>query len=195
MHLDHENNKLLSFSGREMHVCTGSKCESLLDKVNADVSELNLYDILEPCYNGAQPSQNRQPDESTVTHQRPGRSLRQEQSGGDERLVPGKIWQRLRGSGVVDASGQGGRGWPLGGPIIQGSRVPNWTHLLGQSLGEHPPCLDHRQFPSYYLPLMTYSQGALNRVWGCVYSPLLQSNVPRFTIISVHWKLSRGLSE
>ena len=66
------------------------------------MADLNLYDILEPCYRGPHYSLLQQPQ-------------------------------------------RGRRAWPLGGGILQGEEVRNWAHLLGQELGEHPPCLDHRE--------------------------------------------------
>lgn len=74
---------------------SGTECGARVDELNAAVADLNLYDILEPCYHGAH------------------------------------------------ALGLGGRReWPLGGAVAQGAAVRNWAHL---GLGEHPPCLDHRE--------------------------------------------------
>jgi serine carboxypeptidase-like clade 1 len=77
------------------HLQSGTACGALVDELNAAVADLNLYDILEPCYHGAH------------ALQRNGR-----------------------------------REWPLGGAVAQGAAVRNWAHL---GLGEHPPCLDHRE--------------------------------------------------
>ncbi|EIE22088.1 peptidase S10, serine carboxypeptidase [Coccomyxa subellipsoidea C-169] len=92
----------------------GTKCADLLDELNTDVGHLNLYDILEPCYNGAQP-------------------------GNGQQHV-----QALRRAAAAGIKG-GGMMWPLGGVVLEGALVPNWAHLLGRQLGEHPPCLDHRE--------------------------------------------------
>ncbi len=36
--------------------CADTVCAKLIDTLNYNVGDLNLYDILEPCYNGVQPS-------------------------------------------------------------------------------------------------------------------------------------------
>ncbi len=95
------------------NLLAGTKCADLLDELNTDVGDLNLYDILEPCYNGAQP-------------------------GNGQQHV-----QALRRAAAAGIKG-GGMMWPLGGVVLEGALVPNWAHLLGQQLGEHPPCLDHK---------------------------------------------------
>ena len=81
----------------DTHACVesfaGTECGALVDELNAAVADLNLYDILEPCYHGAN-------------------------------MLGGR------------------REWPLGGAVAQGAAVRNWAHL---GLGEHPPCLDHRE--------------------------------------------------
>lgn len=39
-----------------LHFCAGTVCAELIDTLNYNVGDLNLYAILEPCYNGVQPS-------------------------------------------------------------------------------------------------------------------------------------------
>ncbi|BDA42112.1 Serine carboxypeptidase 1 [Coccomyxa sp. Obi] len=90
----------------------GTVCAELIDTLNYNVGDLNLYDILEPCYNGVQPS---------------------------GRLQQLKVLQALGGKGGNPFA------WPLGGVVMEGAVVPNWAHVLGEQLGDHPPCLDHRE--------------------------------------------------
>ena len=93
--------------------CAGTECADLLDELNNNVGDLNLYDILEPCYNSAQPG------------------------NGEHRM---QAIRRIAAAGRT----RGSLMWPLGGVVLEGAVVPNWAHVLGQQLGEHPPCLDHR---------------------------------------------------
>lgn len=95
---------------------TDSACIAKLDELNEDVSALNVYNILEPCYHDTSVQ-----DGIVMVHGLPQsfRSL-----GERERALP--IRRRMFG-----------RAWPLMQPVRPG-RVPSWPALGLTSV----PCLD-----------------------------------------------------
>ncbi|CAL5097860.1 unnamed protein product [Urochloa decumbens] len=93
---------------------SSDKCGTALSKVNQAIAELNIYDILEPCY-----------------HSKNIKVTRQNSS------TP----QSFRDLGVTDKplpvrTRMLGRAWPLGAPVRAG-RVPSW-----QELGAAVPCMN-----------------------------------------------------
>ncbi|KAL1834950.1 hypothetical protein ACET3Z_004601 [Daucus carota] len=91
-------------------------CESKLGKVDREISGLNIYDILEPCYHG---SENKI---TTVTTRLP-QSFRK--LGETERPLP--VRTRMFG-----------RAWPLRATVRDGI-VPTWPQLLNSG---NVPCTD-----------------------------------------------------
>ncbi|KAK1318944.1 Serine carboxypeptidase 1 [Acorus calamus] len=96
---------------------TNGRCALLLDKVDYELNDLNIYDILEPCYHSPSirnivSSKSRLPD-----------SFRR--LGEIDRPFP--VRKRMFG-----------RSWPLRAPVKDG-RVPTWPELLGSS---DVPCTD-----------------------------------------------------
>ncbi|CAL4903752.1 unnamed protein product [Urochloa decumbens] len=93
---------------------SSDKCGTALSKVNQAIAELNIYDILEPCYHSKNIEVTRQ-NSSTP--------------------------QSFRDLGVTDKplpvrTRMLGRAWPLGAPVRAG-RVPSW-----QELGVAVPCMN-----------------------------------------------------
>ncbi|EEF35107.1 serine carboxypeptidase-like 20 [Ricinus communis] len=92
-------------------------CETKLDKVDEDIEGLNIYDILEPCYHGTDPS-----EVKDIKIRLPS-SFRQ--LGKTDRPLP--VRKRMFG-----------RAWPLRAPVRDGI-VPTWPQLLNS---ESVPCTD-----------------------------------------------------
>uniref|UniRef100_A0A2N9HTQ7 Carboxypeptidase n=1 Tax=Fagus sylvatica TaxID=28930 RepID=A0A2N9HTQ7_FAGSY len=92
-------------------------CRSQLNKVDEDISGLNIYDILEPCYHGIDAR-----DITTANMKLPS-SFRQ--LGETER--PLAVRKRMFG-----------RAWPLRAPVRDGI-VPTWPQLLNS---DSVPCTD-----------------------------------------------------
>ncbi|GAV76540.1 Peptidase_S10 domain-containing protein [Cephalotus follicularis] len=90
-------------------------CESKLAKVDQEIEDLNIYDILEPCYHG------KDTREATAAKIRLPSSFRK--LGETDRPLP--VRKRMFG-----------RAWPLRAPVRAG-RVPTWPQL---SNSNHVPC-------------------------------------------------------
>lgn len=97
---------------------TESACLDKLNGISEDVSELNVYDILEPCYH------NTTVQSALVDLHGLPKSLRK--LGETDRSLP--IRRRMFG-----------RAWPLMSPVRAG-RVPSWSELGNFKV--HVPCLD-----------------------------------------------------
>ncbi|RZC63411.1 hypothetical protein C5167_025157 [Papaver somniferum] len=93
------------------------RCKEKLEKVHDNVSGLNKYNILEPCYHG---SEDREIENGNI---RPPSSFRR--LGETERPLP--VRKRILG-----------RAWPLGAPVRDGI-VPTWPQLLKS---KNLPCTD-----------------------------------------------------
>ena len=52
LHRPQEYVLLLKMTTILSHACAGTQCEALVARLNAAVADLNLYDILDPCYTG-----------------------------------------------------------------------------------------------------------------------------------------------
>ncbi|KAL7081806.1 hypothetical protein ACP275_14G061600 [Erythranthe tilingii] len=92
-------------------------CESKLAKVDREVDDLNIYDILEPCYHGSSSIIQLENTKVPLSFRRLGES--------SER--PLAVRKRMFG-----------RAWPLRAPVKDGY-VPTWPQLLN---GENVPCTD-----------------------------------------------------
>ncbi|KAK3415163.1 hypothetical protein EUGRSUZ_H00717 [Eucalyptus grandis] len=88
-----------------------STCESKMVEVHEDIKDVNIYDILEPCYHG--PSTWK----VTANNERLPPSFRR--LGETERPLP--VRNRMFG-----------RAWPLGAPVRDGP-VPTWPQLLSSN--------------------------------------------------------------
>lgn len=93
-------------------------CDSKLSEVDKDIADLNMYDILEPCYHGNETW------EIAAANIRLPSSFRQ--LGETDRPLP--VRTRMFG-----------RAWPLRAPVRDGI-VPTWPQLLRTSV----PCTDDR---------------------------------------------------
>ncbi|KAJ4795079.1 Carboxypeptidase [Rhynchospora pubera] len=99
---------------QEVHnACRGSywnpvndKCQTILDKVDSEINDLNIYDILEPCYHGSEIKEVTQNSKLPLSFRRLGESNR-----------PMPVRKRIFG-----------RAWPLRAPVRDG-RVPSWNEL------------------------------------------------------------------
>lgn len=96
------------------NVAKGSRCEQLLLKLQAEVADLNLYDILETCYYP--------PD------QPPKR-----QASSQSSYRPITVWKSQ-----VRHLRETHRGWPVQAIMKPGQELQNWQHLLASD----PPCID-----------------------------------------------------
>lgn len=97
---------------------TNENCESQLYKVDKVLNDLNVYDILEPCYHS--------PESSEVTLRNNKLPLSFRRLGETNRSLP--IRKRMFG-----------RSWPYRAPVKQG-RIPTWPELaLGSTT---VPCTD-----------------------------------------------------
>ncbi|OVA04090.1 Peptidase S10 [Macleaya cordata] len=96
---------------------TNTTCSQLLDKVNDDVSALNIYDILEPCYHSPEAR------EIEIGNIRLPSSFRK--LGETDR--PLAVRKRMFG-----------RAWPFRAPVRDGI-VPTWPQILNS---ENVPCTD-----------------------------------------------------
>ncbi|OAY32904.1 serine carboxypeptidase-like 20 [Manihot esculenta] len=92
-------------------------CESKLAKVDEDISGLNIYDILEPCYYGTDTR-----DVADIKIRLPSSFL---ELGETDRPLP--VRKRMFG-----------RAWPFRAPVREGI-VPTWPQLLN---GQSVPCTD-----------------------------------------------------
>ncbi|KAL5798283.1 hypothetical protein ACOSQ2_003103 [Xanthoceras sorbifolium] len=106
------------------NVCKGNfynplneTCETKLAKVEQDIDGLNIYNILEPCYHGAEMWEN------TAINIRLPSSFRQ--LGETDRPLP--VRTRMFG-----------RAWPFRAPVREG-RVPTWPEILNSN---GVPCID-----------------------------------------------------
>ncbi|XP_015077397.1 serine carboxypeptidase 1-like [Solanum pennellii] len=97
----------------------GSNCLDKLDRIEEVVNDLNVYDILEPCYHSKEPSA------ITTGNSRLPMSFRK--LGETERPLP--VRKRMFG-----------RAWPFKAPVRAG-HVPNWPEILN---GLYVPCTDDR---------------------------------------------------
>ncbi|RXH86989.1 hypothetical protein DVH24_028489 [Malus domestica] len=93
-------------------------CESKLKKVDKNIEDLNIYDILEPCYHSTDSSKNRKVTKSGLPS-----SFRR--LGETER--PLAVRKRMFG-----------RAWPLRAPVRDGI-VPTWPELMDS---ESVPCIN-----------------------------------------------------
>ncbi|KAL6622921.1 hypothetical protein ACP70R_032800 [Stipagrostis hirtigluma subsp. patula] len=91
------------------------KCETALSKVDTAISELNIYDILEPCYHSNNVNEGTTKNSSRLPH-----SFKH--LGVTNKALP--IRTRMLG-----------RAWPLRAPVRDG-RVPSW-----QELAAGVPCM------------------------------------------------------
>ncbi|XP_074578031.1 serine carboxypeptidase 1 [Curcuma longa] len=96
---------------------TNENCESQLHKVDKVLDDLNIYDILEPCYHS--------PESSEVTLRNDKLPLSFRRLGETNRPLP--VRKRMFG-----------RSWPYRAPVKQG-RIPTWPEL---GLGSAVPCTD-----------------------------------------------------
>ncbi|KAJ7533561.1 hypothetical protein O6H91_13G054700 [Diphasiastrum complanatum] len=96
---------------------TDSDCISKLDAIDQDVQNLNIYDILEPCYHS---STTTEAEKSKKVLPKSFRKL-----GKTDRPLP--VRRRMFG-----------RAWPLRSPVKDGL-VPNWYKLSDE---QSVPCLD-----------------------------------------------------
>ncbi|EOA16514.1 hypothetical protein CARUB_v10004672mg [Capsella rubella] len=95
----------------------GPECEAKLIKVNEDVDQLNIYNILEPCYHGT--------------------SL----SAFDIRSLPSSLLQLGKTEKrLAIRKRMFGRAWPIRAPVRPGI-VPSWSQLLANL---RVPCIDDR---------------------------------------------------
>ncbi|GAB4827172.1 carbohydrate-binding module 1 protein [Ancistrocladus abbreviatus] len=99
------------------YVPTTESCENLLAKVDEEVSGLNIYDILEPCYHGSSTRS------ATTGNIRLPSSFKK--LGETKRPLP--VRKRMFG-----------RAWPLRAPVRDGI-VPMWPQLANS---ESVPCMD-----------------------------------------------------
>ncbi|XP_078158770.1 serine carboxypeptidase 1-like isoform X2 [Carex rostrata] len=88
-------------------------CENSLNKVDSEISGLNIYDILEPCYHGSEIREVAQKSNLPLSFRRLGETNR-----------PMPVRKRIFG-----------RAWPLRAPVRDG-RVPSWNEL-----GSRVPCM------------------------------------------------------
>ncbi|KAF2292518.1 hypothetical protein GH714_025078 [Hevea brasiliensis] len=95
----------------------GENCESKLAKVDADISGLNIYDILEPCYYDTDTR-----EVTDIKIRLPSSFL---QLGETDRPLP--VRKRMLG-----------RAWPFRAPVREGI-VPTWPQLLNS---RSVPCTD-----------------------------------------------------
>ncbi|KAJ3701620.1 hypothetical protein LUZ61_005325 [Rhynchospora tenuis] len=100
------------------NACKGSywnpvneSCQSLLGKVDSEVDDLNIYDILEPCYHGSEIKEVTQNSKLPLSFRRLGETNR-----------PMPVRKRIFG-----------RAWPLRAPVRDG-RVPSWNELASTGL-------------------------------------------------------------
>ncbi|KAL2649986.1 hypothetical protein R1flu_018114 [Riccia fluitans] len=105
--------------GNYWNVTVSSACDSYLDAIDEDLKDINIYDILEPCYHKPQTV------EISPLHSRLPRSFRK--LGETERRLP--VRKRIFG-----------RAWPLWLRRVEG-RVPTWGEL-GDDV--EVPCTDDR---------------------------------------------------
>ncbi|KAI3853692.1 hypothetical protein MKW98_025209 [Papaver atlanticum] len=102
---------------------TNSICSELIEKVYQDVADLNIYDILEPCFHSTEAR------ESNTSH--PALPSSFKNLGVTER--PLAVRKRMFG-----------RAWPNRAPVRQGL-VPTWPQILHESVG----CFDNEVAPSW----------------------------------------------
>ncbi|XP_047957115.1 serine carboxypeptidase 1-like [Salvia hispanica] len=95
---------------------TSQNCENKLFKVDEALKDLNIYDILEPCYHAP---------ESIIQLKNTSMPLSFRKLGETERPLP--VRKRIFG-----------RAWPYRAPVRDGY-VPTWPQLLK---GENVPCTD-----------------------------------------------------
>ncbi|KAL5172285.1 Serine carboxypeptidase-like 20 [Glycine soja] len=97
---------------------TSANCSSKLSKVDELVDEINIYNILEPCYHGTEA------EKITESYIRMPSTFRK--LGETERPFP--VRKRMFG-----------RAWPLRAPVRDGI-VPTWPQLMNSKSA--PPCTD-----------------------------------------------------
>ncbi|XP_027334977.1 serine carboxypeptidase-like 20 [Abrus precatorius] len=97
---------------------TSDNCAFKLQKVDQDIDDINIYNILEPCYHGTETQK------ITASYIRLPSSFRK--LGETERPFP--VRKRMFG-----------RAWPLRAPVRHGI-VPTWPQL--NNLNHAPPCTD-----------------------------------------------------
>lgn len=97
---------------------TSDNCSLKLLKVDEDIDEINIYNILEPCYHGTEA------EKITESYIRLPSSFRK--LGETERPFP--VRKRMFG-----------RAWPLRAPVRDGI-VPTWPQLMNSESA--PPCTD-----------------------------------------------------
>lgn len=95
---------------------TSSNCADKLAKVDREVADLNIYDILEPCYHDTA---------SKITLENTKLPLSFRKLGETDRPLP--VRKRIFG-----------RAWPFRAPVKEGF-VPTWPQLLNS---ENVPCTD-----------------------------------------------------
>ncbi|RZC47326.1 hypothetical protein C5167_040267 [Papaver somniferum] len=100
---------------------TNNKCSELLGKVYQDVADLNIYDILEPCFHSTKAR------ETDTSHPTPPSSFKN--LGATKR--PLAVRKRIFG-----------RAWPYRAPVKEGL-VPTWPQILHGSVG----CFDDEVAP------------------------------------------------
>ncbi|XP_016504046.1 serine carboxypeptidase-like 20 [Nicotiana tabacum] len=96
-----------------------NNCSDKLNQVDQDVADLNLYDILEPCYHSK--------DSSVISTGNSRLPMSFRKLGETERPLP--VRKRMFG-----------RAWPFRAPVREG-HVPTWPEILN---GAHVPCTDDR---------------------------------------------------
>ncbi|KAM7521897.1 hypothetical protein LguiA_011799 [Lonicera macranthoides] len=99
---------------------TSENCESRLSKVDEDIKDLNMYDILEPCYHGTE-------EIREVTSSRGSRLPSSFRKLGENTERPLPVRTRMFG-----------RAWPLRAPVRDGI-VPTWPQLFDTN---SVPCTD-----------------------------------------------------
>jgi serine carboxypeptidase-like clade 1 len=92
----------------------GKECDNLLQKMQDELSELNLYNVLEDCHYKPRPSPSLAAVRKLQAAARRGRPLFANAAAAR------KAWKQ----------------WPVRGGVPQGSKVYNWAHLLHLD----PPC-------------------------------------------------------
>ncbi|CAN4101160.1 unnamed protein product [Withania somnifera] len=97
-----------------------AECLNKLAKIDSDLYDLNIYDILEPCYHSKDPS--------GITSDNSKLPMSFRKLGETERPLP--VRKRMFG-----------RAWPFKAPVREG-RVPTWPELLNGLL--NVPCIDDR---------------------------------------------------